>query len=77
MITFKNRKTDLSDRLAVFSSDFKEDKAMQSMWSAFLNQRKLKSEIEFEKVIEKLGSFIEPVFQNGNLKWNPKKFLWE
>ena len=50
---------------------------MQSMWSAFLNQRKLKSESEFEKVIEKLESFIEPVFQNGNLKWNPKKFTWE
>ena len=77
LITFKNRKTDLSDRSAVFSSDFKKDKAMQSMWSAFLKRRKLKSDIEFEKVIERLESFIEPVFQKGNLKWNPKKFLWK
>ncbi len=77
MITFKNRKTDLSDRSAVFSLDFKKDKSKQLMWSAFLNQHKLKSESEFEKVIKKLESFIEPVFQNGNLKWNPKKFLWE
>ena len=77
LITFKNRKTDLSDRSAVFSFDFKKDKAMQSMWSAFLKRRKLKSDIEFEKVIERLESFIEPVFQKGNLKWNPKKFLWK
>lgn len=76
IITFKNRKTDLSDRSAVFSSDFKEYKAMQSMWSAFLNQRKLKSESEFEKVIEKLESFIEPVFSDDKKHWNPKKFIW-
>ena len=74
-ITFKNRKTDLSDRSAVFSSDFKKDKAMQSMWSAFLSRRKLKSESKFEKIIEKLESFIEPVFSEKVEQWNPKKFL--
>lgn len=77
LITFNYRKTDLSDRSAVFSSDFKKDKAKQSMWTAFLTQRKLKSDIEFDKVIGKLESFIEPVFHNDKLKWNHEKFLWE
>ncbi len=76
-ITFKNRKTDLSDRYALFSSDFKKDKAKQSMWSVFLNQRKLKSDSEFERVIERLESFIEPVFRDDNLKLDPKIFIWE
>jgi len=77
-ITFNNRKTDLSNRSAVFSSDFKKDKAKQLMWLAFLNQRKLKSESEFEKVIEQLEQFIEPIYElKENKIWNPETWSWE
>jgi len=77
-ITFNNRNTDLNNRYAVFSSDFKKDKVKQSMWTTFLNQRKLKSESEFEKVIERLELFVEPIFQlNENKIWNPENWSWE
>lgn len=77
-ITFSNRKTDLNNRFAVFSSDFKKDKAKQSMWSAFLRQRNLKSESKFERVIEELEEFIEPIFQQDkDENWNPVTWRWE
>lgn len=77
-ITFNNRKTDLNDRIDVFSGDFKKDNAKRSMWLAFLKQRKLTSENEFAEVIERLELFIEPVLNiNENKLWNPETWRWE
>ncbi|HEY5122461.1 MAG TPA: nucleotidyl transferase AbiEii/AbiGii toxin family protein [Ignavibacteria bacterium] len=75
--TFNNRKTDIENRKEIFSDDFKNDSKKQIMWSAFLKRNKLDDYTKFIEIVEKIKTFIEPVFENNNKnKWNPVKLKW-
>ena len=76
--TFKARETELRNRRVIFDENFKIDKAKQVQWFSFITKTKLDADNEFKKVVEKLENFIEPLFINeGEKKWNPKKWKWE
>lgn len=76
--TFKARETELRIRRVIFDENFKIDKAKQVQWFSFITKTKLDADNEFKKVVEKLENFIEPLFINeGEKKWNPKKWKWE
>jgi predicted nucleotidyltransferase component of viral defense system len=76
--TFTNRGTNLKSKDYVMRDEFKDDKAKQDMWFAFLERTGLESKDKFSDIISKLKTFVEPVFVNDKEKtWNPKKWKWE
>jgi predicted nucleotidyltransferase component of viral defense system len=77
LTTFNHRETDIEIRKNIFDDKFKADEKLQKYWTAFLERNKLTTENDFSKVVARIGSFIEPVFSNKKLKWNPQKFIWE
>ena len=77
LTTFSNRSTDIASRNKIYEESFRNDSQKQIQWSAFLERNKLLAENKFSVVIEKLKSFIEPIFEDDKLTWNPEKFLWE
>jgi predicted nucleotidyltransferase component of viral defense system len=77
LTTFKHRNTDLEKRKSIYDDKFKTDEQLQKFWTAFQDRNKLTAENKFANVIERLHSFIEPIFSEKNLIWNPKKFIWE
>jgi len=75
--TFNNRKTNIEHRKEIFGSDFKNDSKKQIMWSAFLKRNKLDDNTKFIDIVEKIKTFIEPVFEENNKnKWKPEKWKW-
>lgn len=77
LTTFKHRDTDIELRNNIFGEIFKADEKLQKYWTAFLNRNKLTAENNFANVVDRLYSFIEPIFSEKYLIWNPKKFMWE
>jgi predicted nucleotidyltransferase component of viral defense system len=77
LTTFLNRSTDIVSRNKIYEDSFRNDSPKQIQWSVFLERNKLLGEIKFPNVIEKLKLFIEPIFEDDKLIWNPNKFLWE
>jgi hypothetical protein len=77
LTTFLNRSTDIALRNKIYEESFRNDSPKQIQWSAFLERNKLLAENKFSVVVEKLKSFIEPIFLDNKLIWNPEKFLWE
>lgn len=77
LTTFSHRETDIERRKIIYEDKFKTDEKLQKYWTAFLERNKLTTENNFSKVIDKVGSFIEPIFSNKKFKWNPKRFIWE
>ncbi len=77
LITFSNRETDIEERHLIYEDAFKNNTQKQTQWTSFLTRNKLTTEENFAKVVDKINSFIEPVFHDDKQKWNPKKFLWE
>jgi hypothetical protein len=60
--TFFNRKTPIPISLRVFDTFIKEDTNKQVQWRAFLKKAKLTEAPElFEKIIEEIRTFLEPV----------------
>ena len=75
--TFKNRKTDIVARPAVFDASFCRDKNKQTQWKAFLTKSKLKNAPEdFCSVVGDIERFLRPVLETiviGKVlkkKWN-------
>jgi hypothetical protein len=77
LTTFSNRSTDIALRNKIYEESFRNDSQKQIQWSAFLVRNNLLAENKFSVVVEKLKSFIEPIFLDDKLIWNPQKFLWE
>lgn len=77
LTTFKHRDTDIELRKNIFDEKFKEDEKLQRYWTAFLDRNKLTAENSFVKVVDRINSFIEPIFTNKNSNWNPKEWKWE
>ena len=70
--TFKNRNTSIEDVKRVFEKDYKNSILMQKQWSAFLSRNKLKSELTFEQIMEKIEVFLLPIFIK-----NENEYFWE
>ena len=77
LTTFLNRSTDIVSRNKIYEEGFKNDSQKQIQWSAFLERNKLIAENKFTVVVGKINLFIEPIFLDDKLIWNPEKFLWE
>ena len=73
--TFARRETVLSRREAVFSEEFKNDESKQKQWTAFLRKHHLNEEPMFQKVIDKLEGFLEPIL--GNAHKEIEKCIWD
>jgi len=75
--TFRNRGTNIEDRLMIYRDSFKENVQKQIQWTTFLQQNKLTAENNFSEVVTKISEFIEPVFNNDeNNNWDSKKWKW-
>lgn len=61
--TFNHRETDIQLRTAIFEDKFKTDDKLQKYWSAFLSRNKLTAETNFTTVVDRINSFIEPIFK--------------
>ena len=79
--TFKNRNTSLEDRKIIFQSSFKDNKEKQAQWSAFLKRHRLQFDDTFKSVVEKIESFIEPLFAYKEIEkvlvWQPNLWEWK
>ncbi len=60
--TFNHRETNIELRHKIYEDTFKSNSQKQTQWASFLNRNKLTAESNFAKVIDKINSFIEPVF---------------
>lgn len=76
--TFSHRATDVRQRKMIYEDKFKMDAQLQKLWFAFLNRNKLESEYSFQDVVNKIESFIEPIFgEKTKASWNPQNWKWE
>ena len=62
----------IEDVKRVFEKDYKNSILMQKQWSAFLSRNKLKSELTFEQIMEKIEVFLLPIFIK-----NENEYFWE
>jgi len=80
--TFINRETDLTNYNQIFSNDFKNSNEKHKQWQAFLRKNRLTVDKSFDKIIESIQNFIEPVVSSelnkklSRLKWSGKKQEW-
>jgi predicted nucleotidyltransferase component of viral defense system len=77
LTTFNHRNTNIELRKNIFDDKFKSDEKLQKYWNAFLERNKLTAEKNFSEVVDRINSFIEPIFLDKKLNWNPQKFIWE
>ena len=81
--TFDRRGTPINDRKSIFTREFKSSKEKQSQWTAFLRRSRLESYNTFDKAIDHLELFLEPVCSQKSsasrdpLRWNPKNWSWQ
>ena len=81
--TFNRRRTPFDDRKSIFTKEFKSSKEKQTQWIAFLRRSHLESYKTFDKAIDHLEIFLEPVCSQkllaprDQLRWNPKSWSWE
>src|SRR3990172_6901889 len=75
--TFNHRETDIQLRTAIFKDKFKTDDQLQRYWSAFLTRNKLTAEKDFAKVVDRITSFIEPIFdEKTKNNWDFNSWKW-
>src|SRR4030043_2364222 len=65
--TFNRRGTPIEDRKSIFKKEFKSSKEKQTQWTAFLGRSHLESYKTFDKAINHLGFFLEPVCSRESL----------
>ena len=76
--TFNNRSTDIEQRKVIYKDTFESDEQLQKLWVAFLKRSKLDSDSSFTDVVNKIESFIEPIFKEETKpNWNPQWWKWE
>jgi predicted nucleotidyltransferase component of viral defense system len=81
--TFNRRGTPIQDRKSIFTKEFKSSKEKQTQWIAFLRRSHLESYKTFDKAIDHLEIFLEPVcsrkplLSGDELTWNPKNWSWK
>jgi predicted nucleotidyltransferase component of viral defense system len=81
--TFDRRGTPIDDRKSIFTGKFKSSKEKQAQWTAFLRRTRLESYNTFDKAIDHLELFLEPVCSQKSsasrdpLRWNPKNWSWQ
>jgi hypothetical protein len=81
--TFDRRGTPIYDRKSIFTREFKSSKEKQAQWTAFLRRSRLESYNTFDKAIDHLELFLEPVCSQKSpasrdpLRWNPKNWSWQ
>jgi predicted nucleotidyltransferase component of viral defense system len=81
--TFNRRGTPIQDRKSIFTKEFKSSKEKQTQWIAFLRRSHLESYKTFDKAIDHLEIFLEPVcsrkplLSGDELTWNPKNGSWK
>jgi predicted nucleotidyltransferase component of viral defense system len=80
--TFKRRGTPIDETKSIFTKGFKSSKGKQAQWTAFLRRSRLESYEAFDKAIDHLELFLEPVcsrqhLSSAQLRWNPKKWSWQ
>jgi len=82
--TFETRKTViLTEVLALFSDEFKQDTGKSIQWSAFLNKNNITDEADFSDVVTEIQEFIEPIYQSISenqsvtMQWLPDDFCWK
>lgn len=75
--TFNNRETNFEDRFAIYEESYKTNTQKQIQWLSFLERNKLTADNNFTNVVDKIFCFIEPVFSEEKLTWNPGRFMWE
>ena len=81
--TFNRRGTPIEDRNSIFTMEFKSSKEKQTQWTAFLRRSRLESYKTFDKAIDHLELFLEPVYSQKSsasrdqLRWNPKNWSWQ
>jgi hypothetical protein len=81
--TFKRRGTPIEDRKSIFTKEFRSSKEKQMQWTAFLRRSHLESYNTFDKAIDHLELFLEPVCSRESLSsgdqltWNPEKWTWK
>ena len=77
LATFNNRGTSIEDRYLIYDISFKQNSQKQVQWSSFLNLNKLTAEENFASVVDRIASFIEPIFENKTKSnWDTKTWKW-
>lgn len=76
--TFNKRKTSLEKRVSVYEDNFKHDKNLQQLWSAFVKKRNLNANPNLAVVITRIQQFIEPACTEVTQieAWNPIEWKW-
>ena len=77
LITFKNRGTNIEDRQTIYDTSFKQNSQKQIQWSSFLKLNKLIAETDFSMAVDKINSFIEPIFKEKTKNnWDTTSWKW-
>jgi predicted nucleotidyltransferase component of viral defense system len=76
--TFKNRETDIADRVKIFTEDFSNDTTNNIQWKAFLKKNNLELDLNFSNCLAFIRNFIEPLFEDVSkqLSWDTKSLQW-
>jgi len=76
--TFTHRSTDLNQAEFIFSEEFKTNRVLNEMWTAFLTRSGLESTIQFADIMNSLKEFLSIVFQqdmhDGRWLFNEKQW---
>ena len=77
LATFNNRGTSIEDRQTIYDTSFKQNSQKQIQWSSFLKLNKLTVETDFAMVVDKINTFIEPIFNNQTKNnWDNNSWKW-
>ena len=60
--TFKNRNTDFSENIELFTPSFRENPRRQAMWKAFLKKTKISENLELPYVVENILETLQPIY---------------
>lgn len=76
-VTFQNRGTNIEDRVTIYDTSFKQNSQKQIQWSSFLKLNKLTAKTDFAMVVDKINSFIEPIFnEKTKNNWDNNSWKW-
>ncbi len=62
-LTFKTRKTKLSENHSIFTSEFYQDKDRLKQWEVFKRKIKTNNDLSFETVLKKIKQELEPIYE--------------